>query len=115
MHDPMHFCCTKSSRKEESLKKMTYNVEGLCTRRQTQTLTESEKMPSDRRLIVREVASEVSVGLAHVNLTNTLGMRRISAKFVLKILTEAQSRSNITAAWTSCKLLKVSKTFRNAS
>lgn len=51
-----------------------------------------EKIVSDRRLTIREVAGEVGLAFGTVQeiLTENLAMRRISAKFVPKVLTEEQ-------------------------
>lgn len=47
---------------------------------------------SDRRMTVREIADEVGIAktVCHVILTEDLGMRRVSAKFVPRLLTEDQ-------------------------
>jgi len=48
----------------------------------------------DRRVTVRELVDEVgvSIGLVHTILTADLGLRRVSAKFVLKLLTMEQKQ-----------------------
>ena len=49
-------------------------------------------MPEDRRFTVREIVAEVgiSTGSVHSILTEDLNLRRVSAKFVTKLLTEQQ-------------------------
>ncbi|XP_025421236.1 protein GVQW3-like [Sipha flava] len=56
-----------------------------------------EKIRSDRRLTVREVANEVgiSIGTCHSILSDELGMKRVSAKLVPKLLTEEQMEHRI--------------------
>ena len=51
-----------------------------------------EKVLEDRRLTVQEIVAEVgiSTGSVHSILTEDLNLRRVSAKFVLKLLTEQQ-------------------------
>ncbi|KAL4113550.1 hypothetical protein QTP88_017159 [Uroleucon formosanum] len=51
-----------------------------------------DKIISDRRLTVREVTNEVgiSIGTCHSILSDELGMKRVSAKLVPKLLTEEQ-------------------------
>ena len=51
-----------------------------------------EKVLEDRRLTVREIAAEmgISTGSVHSILTEDLNLRRVSAKFVPKLLTEQQ-------------------------
>ena len=51
-----------------------------------------EKVLEDRRLTVREIAAEmgISTGSVHSILTEDLNLRRMSAKFVPKLLTEQQ-------------------------
>jgi len=48
----------------------------------------------DRRITVRELAGEVRVGIGsvHTTLTADLGLRRVSAKFVPKLLTMEQKQ-----------------------
>ncbi|XP_060846008.1 protein GVQW3-like [Rhopalosiphum padi] len=56
-----------------------------------------DKIRSDRRLTVREVANEVgiSIGTCHSILSDELGMKRVSAKLVPKLLTEEQMEHRI--------------------
>ncbi|KAL4121902.1 hypothetical protein QTP88_014322 [Uroleucon formosanum] len=56
-----------------------------------------DKIISDRRLTVKEVANEVgiSIGTCHSILSDTLGMKRVSAKLVPKLLTEEQMEHRI--------------------
>ena len=51
-----------------------------------------EKVLKDRRLTVQEIVAEVgiSTGSVHSILTEDLNLRRVSAKFVPKLLTEQQ-------------------------
>ena len=51
----------------------------------------------NRRLSVREVAEEVgiSIGSRHQILTETLQMRRVSAKFVPRLLTDDQKENRV--------------------
>ena len=51
-----------------------------------------EKVLEDRRLTVREIAAEmgISTGSVHSILTEDLNLRRVSAKFVPKLLMEQQ-------------------------
>ena len=51
-----------------------------------------KKVLEDRRLTVQEIAGEVgiSTGSVHSILTEDLNLRRVSAKFVPKLLTEQQ-------------------------
>jgi len=55
------------------------------------------KIRNDRRLTVREVANEVgiSIGTCHSILSDELGMKRVSAKLVPKLLTEEQKEHRI--------------------
>jgi histone-lysine N-methyltransferase SETMAR len=54
----------------------------------------------DRRITVRELANEigVSIGSVHSILTEELGMRRVSAKFVPKLLTMEQKQRRLEIA-----------------
>ncbi|XP_015367479.1 PREDICTED: putative uncharacterized protein FLJ37770, partial [Diuraphis noxia] len=56
-----------------------------------------DKIRSDRKLTVREVANEVgiSIGTCHSILSDELGMKRVSAKLVPKLLTEEQMEHRI--------------------
>lgn len=56
-----------------------------------------EKVLSDRRITIRELAEEVGIPHATVHsiLTETLNMRRISAKFVPKLLNEDQKHARV--------------------
>ncbi|KAL4083381.1 hypothetical protein QTP88_028705 [Uroleucon formosanum] len=56
-----------------------------------------DKIISDQRLTVREVANEVgiSIGTCHSILSDELGMKRVSAKLVPKLLTEEQIEHRI--------------------
>ncbi|KAL4148085.1 hypothetical protein QTP88_002389 [Uroleucon formosanum] len=56
-----------------------------------------DKIISDRRLTAREVANEVgiSIGTCHSILSDALGMKRVSAKLVPKLLTEEQMEHRI--------------------
>jgi len=56
-----------------------------------------KKSETIRRLTVREVANEVgvSIGSCHSILTDELGMKRVSAKLVPKLLTEDQMEHRI--------------------
>jgi transcriptional regulator with XRE-family HTH domain len=47
----------------------------------------------NRRLTVREVADEV--GISHQNYVQKLQMRRVSAKFVPRLLTEDQKENRV--------------------
>ncbi|UYV83122.1 hypothetical protein LAZ67_22002308 [Cordylochernes scorpioides] len=63
-------------------------------------INEVEKMIlANRRITVREVAEDlnISIGLCHSNFINDLGMRRVAAKFVPKLLNcdQKQHRMNI--------------------
>ncbi|UYV80237.1 hypothetical protein LAZ67_18002121 [Cordylochernes scorpioides] len=63
-------------------------------------INEVEKMIlASRRITVREVAEDlnISIGLCHSNFINDLGMRRVTAKFVPKLLNcdQKQHRMNI--------------------
>ena len=51
----------------------------------------------DRRVTVRELAEEVeiSTGLVHSILTDNLALRRVSAKFVLKLIQTFLAKHNI--------------------
>ena len=51
-----------------------------------------EKVLDDRRLTVQEIITEVEISSSsvHSTLTEDLNLRRVSAKFVLKLLTEQQ-------------------------
>lgn len=55
---------------------------------------------TDRRLTVRELAEEIgiSIGSCHSILTETLGMRRVSAKFVPRLLTDEQQENRVQVA-----------------
>ena len=54
----------------------------------------------NRRITVREVANDVgiSLGLCHEIFFNILGMKRISAKFILKLLNFDQTNSSMSIA-----------------
>jgi len=54
----------------------------------------------DRRITLRELADEVgvSIGSVHTILTADLGLRRVSAKFVLKLLTTEQKQLRVEVA-----------------
>jgi len=54
----------------------------------------------DRRITVREAADEVgiSIGSVHTILCSDLGLRRVSAKFVLKLLTMEQKQLRLEIA-----------------
>lgn len=54
----------------------------------------------DRRITVRELANEigVSIGSVHSIFTEDLGMRRVSAKFVPKLLTMEQKKRRLEIA-----------------
>lgn len=56
-----------------------------------------EKIRNDRRLTVREVANElgISIGSCHSILSDELGMKRVAAKLVPKLLTEDQMEYRI--------------------
>ena len=56
-----------------------------------------EVIRSDRRLTVREVAEEVSISktVCHEILTENLGMHRIAAKFVPRLLTDDQKQNRL--------------------
>ena len=56
-----------------------------------------EVICSNRRLTVREVAEEVSISktVCHEILTENLGMHRIAAKFVLRLLTDDQQQNRV--------------------
>ncbi|UYV78427.1 hypothetical protein LAZ67_16001318 [Cordylochernes scorpioides] len=63
-------------------------------------INEVEKMIlANRRITVREVAEDlnISIGSCHSNFINDLGMRRVAAKFVPKLLNcdQKQHRMNI--------------------
>ena len=51
----------------------------------------------NRRLTVREVADEVgiSIGSCHQNCTEKFKMRRVSAKFVPRLLTDDQKENRV--------------------
>jgi len=59
--------------------------------------TVKEKILSDRRLIIREIASDVGLAFGTVRsiLTEDLGMGRVSAKFIPKLRTDEQSDSRV--------------------
>ena len=64
-----------------------------CTSRNEEVKDQvREEVLNDRRVTVREIAVEVeiSTGSIHSILTEDLRMRRVSAKFVPKLLTEEQ-------------------------
>jgi len=54
----------------------------------------------NRRLTVREVAEEVGIckSSCHVILTDKLKMRRVAAKFVPRLLTNAQKENRVTVS-----------------
>jgi hypothetical protein len=56
-----------------------------------------EGIRSNRRLTVREVAEEVSISktVCHEILTENLGMHRIAAKFVPRLLTDDQKQNRV--------------------
>ena len=56
-----------------------------------------EVIRSNRRLTVREVAEEVSISktVCHEILTENLGMHRIAAKFVPRLLTDDQKQNRV--------------------
>jgi len=59
-----------------------------------------EVIRSNRRLTVREVAEEVSISktVCHEILTENLGMHRIKAKFVPRLLTDDQKQNRVDAS-----------------
>ena len=65
----------------------------------------------DRRLAIREVADEVGIsrGSANKILTEDLGMRRVAAKFVPKLLLTSTDRGLYQFDYTGEKLKFVSK------
>ena len=67
----------------------------LSTSRNDNVITQVRTLlMQDRRITVRELADEVGVstGSVHTILTADLGLRRVSAKFVLKLLTMEQKQ-----------------------
>jgi len=56
-----------------------------------------EVIRSNRHLTVREVAEEVSISktVCHEILTKNLGMHRIAAKFVPRLLTDDQKQNRV--------------------
>ena len=74
----------------------------LCSRRPSTSKTDDnvakvlEVIRSNRRLTVREVAEEMSISktVCHEILTEKLGMHRIAAKFVPRLLTDDQKQSS---------------------
>ena len=68
----------------------------LCTSRNEEVKDQvREEVLNDRRVTVREITVEVgiSTGSVHSILTEDLRMRRVSAKFVPKLLTEKTGAS----------------------
>ena len=55
---------------------------------------------NDRRITIREVADDVgiSIGLCHVIFSNVLGMKRVAAKFVPKLLNFEQKQRRMEVA-----------------
>ena len=55
---------------------------------------------ANRRITVREVAEDlnISIGLCHSIITNSLGMRRVGAKFIPKLLNFEQKQHRINIA-----------------
>ena len=55
---------------------------------------------ANRRITVREVAEDlnISIGLCHSIITNSLGMRRVAAKFIPKLLNFEQKQHRINIA-----------------
>jgi len=54
----------------------------------------------NRRLTIREVSEEVGIckSSCHTILTEKLKMRRVAAKFVLRLLTEEQKQNRVTVS-----------------
>ena len=71
----------------------------------------------NRCLTVREVADEVgiSVGSCHQILTEKLQMRRISAKFMLRLLTDNQKENCVEISQELLAIAMVMKTFLRKS
>ena len=59
-----------------------------------------EMAMNDRRITIREVADDVdiSIGLCHEIFSNVLGMKRVAAKFVLKLLNFEQKQRRVEVA-----------------
>jgi [histone H3]-lysine36 N-dimethyltransferase SETMAR len=55
---------------------------------------------SDRRITIREIAEDTGISFGSVQsiLTENLGMRRVSAKFVPKLLSEDQKANRVSAS-----------------
>ena len=59
-----------------------------------------EMVMNDRRITIREVADDVgiSIGSCHKNFSNVLGMERVAAKFVSKLLNFKQKQRRMEVA-----------------
>jgi len=69
----------------------------------------------DRRITVRELADElgVSIGSVHTILTVDLGLRRVSAKFVPKLLTMEQKQLRLEIAQDMLDCIESDSNFLN--
>ena len=84
---------TRDSEREERMWKMILRVEGQQQAEQTKMLSMcKKKVHSDRRLTVRMIADELSMNSERVwrIITEDLGMRKICAKMVPRLLNDGQ-------------------------
>jgi len=67
--------------------------------------TVKERILSDRRLTIREIASDFGLEFGAVQsiLTEDSGMRRVSAKFIAKLLSDEQRVSRVQVCMTCWK------------
>lgn len=81
------------------LKKNTF--EGVCTTTTDEIVIKVKEMVmNDCRITIRKVADDVgiSVGLCHEIFTDVLGMKRVAAKFVPKLLNFEQKQRRMEVA-----------------
>ena len=89
---------TKGSRKEEKMWKITPGVGGRQQAKLKKMLKRvRQKVRSDRRLTVRMIANELSMNSESVwtIITEELGMRKICAKMVPRLLTDEQKERRV--------------------
>jgi histone-lysine N-methyltransferase SETMAR len=83
--------------KEDELQSMKVRDTGDC--QQAETLAR-KLIRTNRRLTVREISAEVGISydMCQVILTEDLNMRRVSAKFVPRVITIEQKEHRVSVA-----------------
>ena len=77
--------------------------------------TVQELVIEDRRLTVREISDDldISIGSCHSILTQDLGMRRVAAKFVPRLLTDDQKQARLSACTDLLQCVEEEPSFLN--